>query len=662
MRILTKILPLFLSVAPVTLLAMDTDDTNGQKRPHNLISTTEGVESKSKPSKRCKTDEQESLEPEDKQEAESLEESNNQKNADVLDQTAPDQQNKAVYKVHIKHQQTHKIRQSIESLKALDPEIRKLLLGDHAENELQEMETTYSQLMERYARDFFARVHAEDFDPTKDLPLEIIQYILSYCSVEDLKNITLVSHAATYAVRGLPVLQNYFNNALKSGRYQNISEFRGDFFIGRLRAYAAAGIATLLCQQDKEEMEFNRAQSQHPRTGLPAPSYSRDLEKNKRNSWLDMAFNARNPLAIAFVFHHQLFPRDRGIRFLSIIKETYRKLGTNRDYILDTVILDCLQSNFEQSSEKRQILNIIKMFQTVMAHSIGANIMLCDFYRNGAEYKTFRKGKSVQVIAPDKGESDKYFKTAIDIANTLPDDLKGQAYTELGLWRLIGLSNTTDPTDQERKKTLGEIATQWKQAIDAWTKAADGDREKAVNRFKSFIYDGIVFSRNDPNKWMLRLSNPTDITFINRIKNEDAIRPEYLAFPYVFLQKLYESDKKNNDQLGPYSKDVPLLLRIAKKIWGLVILKHGAQLSADLEQQLKPELDIAYRCFREANIESLRGRDADLIQTIIKEIRIISQSTQPLSMKIQSHMRIAQMLGLNLTETAPDGPNTSTGS
>ncbi|MBX3457749.1 MAG: F-box protein [Candidatus Paracaedibacteraceae bacterium] len=666
MTILTKILPLFLSVAPFILLAMDTDNMAGQKRPHSIISTTEKAKNEPNTSKRKKTEEQESLKSEDRSTIESDQKNNGQKISDVLDQTVPGQQNQVVYRTTRKYQQIDQIRQSIESLKGLEPQIRILLLGDHAENKLQDMETTYSQLLERYTRDFFGRAYAEDFDPTKDLSPEVIQHILSYFPVQDLKNLVQVSHAARHAVYGLPVFQKYFQSTSIYGHYQNVNEFKGDFLSGSPRAYAAVGIAALLREQDQDEKQFYDIQNKYRHLTLnfnrPVFSYCRASQKNKRNSFLDDGFTAFNPQAVAFVFHNRLFISSQGIhdkRILNIIRQTYRKLGTNRNFLLDTVILNYLQSEFTNASQKRKTLSIVKIFQTFMAHSIGANIILYKIYAEGLSLKIYKK--YVEVIAPDKGESDKYFKTAIDIANMLPDDLKGQALTELGLWRLIELSNTTSPTDQDKKNILRETQVYWQQAILAWTNAIEGDRKKAAARFKSFLYDSSFFSSDESNKPILRLSIPMDIIFINTTRNKGTVALAYLAMPYVFLKKLYDSDKKDNDQPHFYHKDAKLMLRIATTIWDALVLKHGPQLSPDLEQSLTNELSITVYCFWGAIVESLRGRDAHLQQEIAKEIGKFCRSTEPLIIKIQKYERIAKNLGLIPTDSALGLSNTKTG-
>lgn len=654
MAILTKTLALIFSAAPVIVLAMDTDNTSGQKRPHSLISTIEKAENQSNSSKRQKTEEQDPLDSSDPLGTETPKKGRAQKIIELLDQTVPGQPNQAVYSASRKYQQIDQIRQSIELLNGLEPETRKLLLGDHAENRLKEMETTYTQLIKRYTRDFFGRVRAKDFDPKKDLSSEIVHRILSYCSAQDWKNIAQVSHEATHAVHSLPILQHYFNSAVKYGRYQSISEFRDDFLSGSPRAYAAAGIVSYFRKQEKLRKLFNEPQVNKAVLFFQRLSYVIDIHYNKRNNWweirnnwLDIAFNAYNPLAVAFVFHNKLFTSSKGIRdtgLLDIIGQTYNILGANRGHILDAVILKYLRSELAQCSEERQILSIVRILQTVMSQSLGANIMLCDIYSNGVT--AGNSGQTVQVIAPDKNKSEKYFETAMDIANMLPNDLKGQAHTELGLWRLIQLSRAQNPTDQEKKNFFQLTDVHWRQAIDAWTKAAGGDRKKAVTRFKSFLYDNRFFSGYEDNKPIIYLSAPTDIIFLDTTKSQHTVALAYLAMPYEFLRKLYDSDKKDNDQPYFYHKDAKLMLRIATTIWDALVLKHGPQLSPDLEQSLKNELSITVYCFWGAIIESLRGRDVHLQQEIAKEIAKFCRSTEPLIIKIQKYERIAKKLGL----------------
>ncbi len=133
MKMLTKILPLFLSVAPMTGLAMEVDDiTKNNKRTHSSICAAEAeVERKRKAHKRQRTQEHKII--------------------------AAFEQEKFRSNLYKKIED---FKKTVDSLKELAPEVRELILGDDAESRFKDLEFGSEQLIERYYRNFFARVNS----------------------------------------------------------------------------------------------------------------------------------------------------------------------------------------------------------------------------------------------------------------------------------------------------------------------------------------------------------------------------------------------------------------------------------------------------------------------------------------------------------------------
>lgn len=482
--------------------------------------------------------------------------------------------------------------------------------------------------------------------------------------MQDLASLLETSHEARNAAFTLiPDFQKHFKSAIKYGKYNNVDEFWDDFRKSTPRAYAAAGIAALFCEQDKNEKAPLLFQG-YSEDGTPL-FYKPGVSKpDKRNKWLDEAFNAHDPLAVAFVFHNKLFTSSEGnpdSNLLGIIAEIYKKRGANKDFLLDTEVLNFLEKELAARSEKQHVQNTIKILKTFMSHTIGTNLMLFEAYRDGINTNSHR---STQAIAPDMNKAEKYLKQAIGIANGLPYDLRGKAHSEMGLWYLIRHSESKglEAGNQVNEQLLRSIFGHWRQAINAWAKAEGDDRQKAVARFKSFIYDSTLFSiarfksfifgstpfsMYEFNDGMLRLPFPIDGNFLSTTKKEHTAGSEYLSMPIKFLTGLYTKDRQSNPQLHPFHRDVNMLLATARKIWEPIAHHLGLNIPFYSPKEDWPQVKAASNFFRLAITESLIMREPEVREKITNQLNSIAQSTAVPSEKIKAYELIVGQLGLN---------------
>ncbi|WP_032113727.1 F-box protein [Candidatus Paracaedibacter symbiosus] len=519
MKILTKILPLFLSAAPMTVLAMGGDDINpskGNKRPYSSIKV-EKEEEKSQEHKRQRTQTQEII-------AE-------------LDEKEPSK----------KHKQIDDFENHLDYLKSLTPAFRKFILGDDSATRLEDMEAASKQLKKRYYRDFFAKPTSSNFNITDYLSDELKQEILSYCSKKDLANLMLVSHDVRDAVYSLvPV----FQEVIKYGQYNNINEFLDEFYHGNPRANAAAGITQ---HQSHKSYGFCR------------------------NKWLDLAFEAGDLSAVSFIFQNKLFfnPMGKGDKvdkLLKIIEEVYKRQEAGKDFSLDKGIASYLSARIHEGKSKREVLKVVNILETSLPRSIEANLMLSRAFLTGTKA---RQGKNrIEAISINTEEATKYYKKANEIANTLPNFQRGQAHYEIGLWFLIkqtiitGLYKAISPQDTT---ALAHINGHWLKAIEAWTEAEKGNLQKAVTHFKETIMKSPLFSWWEPKPSKVSSANPTLLS-VTQQYCQYLIQNEYIAFR--FLKKLYEKDKKTNDQLKPYHLDIDMALVAARNIKSFLSIRH----------------------------------------------------------------------------------------
>ncbi|WP_032112347.1 F-box protein [Candidatus Paracaedibacter symbiosus] len=499
MKILTKILPLFLSAAPMTIMAMEVDDINpskGIKRPYSSIKAEEEKE-KSQEHKRQRTQTQEII-------AE-------------LDQKEPSEKYIEIYKGSEKYKKIDDFENHLESLKSLTPGFRKLSLGNDPDNRLEDMEAVLEQLKKRYRCDFFAKPTSSNFNITDYLSDELKQEILSYCSKKDLANLILVSHDVRDAVYSLAP---FFQEVVKCGQYNNINEFLDEFYHGSSRAYAAAGITQ---RQSHKSYSF------------------------WRNKWLDLAFEAGDLSAVSFIFQDGVFNDSKGKadgadKLLKVIEEVYKRQEVGKDFSLDKGIASYLNHQIHEGKTKKEVLKVVNILKTSLSRSIEANLILSRVFLTG---KKVGKQNKVEAIPPSTLYALQYYHKAEKIANTLPSFQRGQTHYEMGLWYLIthttikGSYKKISPQDTS---ALERISNHWEKAIEAWAEAEEGNRQKAVTHFKETIMKSPLVSWLEPKQSKGSSAHPTLLSTTQKHYRERLIENGYL--PFKFLEKLYEKDKK----------------------------------------------------------------------------------------------------------------------
>ncbi|WP_032113708.1 F-box protein [Candidatus Paracaedibacter symbiosus] len=583
MRTLTKILPLFfLFAAPMTVLAMDGDNIPESRNKRPLDKSEREPEVR----KRQRTQAQEII--------------------DTLDQKEPDEKYREIHKGSEKYKKIDEFENHLGSLKKLTPEFIKLFLGNDPERRLGMMEDVLEQLKKRYYRDFFAKPTSLDYNSTSYLSDELKHLILSYCSTHDLANLLLVSHEVRDAVYSLmPV----FKEVVECGQYKDMDKFLRDFHDGSPCAHAAIGIA----------------QYQSP---------NRETYYYQRNKWLDLAFNECDLSAVFFVFQNRLFTnadgdKDNVYENLEIIREVYEKQDVGKDLLLDKGVANYLAHLIEERKSKKEVLSVVEILTTTLAGSIEANLILYDAYLTGIVTKSKKK---IIVLPKDTDKADKYFSKANEIANTLPSFERGMAHFEIGFWQLIKASGNrkiqaTDPS-------LKIINLQWERAIDAWTEAEEGNRQKAVAHFKENIMKSSLFS------WASRSSKFSSFnsTFLSTTEQYGGslIENEYIAF--WFLSILYEKDKKISDSLEPYHKDINM---------ALVAARNAADITSRYSRQYsETELKIASNYYIHAIRESLPDCNEELRDKLTNELNAIPQGKLSPLEQFEAYERILKQLGL----------------
>ncbi|WP_032112345.1 F-box protein [Candidatus Paracaedibacter symbiosus] len=592
MKILTKILLLFLSAAPMTVLAMEVDDINpskGTKRPYSSIKSEE-EEEKSQEHKRQRTQAQEII--------------------DALDQKEPGEKFREIHKGSEKYKKIDEFENYLGSLKKLTPEFRNIALGNDPERRLGMMEDVLEQLKKRYYRDFFAKPTSSNFNITDYLSDELKQKILSYCSKKDLANLMLVSHDVRDAVYSLmPV----FREVEKYGNYKDINEFLDEFYQGNPRAYAAAGIT--------QYQSLNK-------------------KSNQRNKWLDLAFEKCDLSAVSFVFQNRLFmnadgDKDNVYDNLKIIEQVYEKQGLGKDLSLDKGIAKYLDHLVGICNSKKEVLSVVKILTASLAGSIEANLILYDAYLTGIVTKSKKK---IIVLPKDTAKANEYYRKANEIANVLPNFERGMAHYEIGFWQLAKSSiyrkiPATDPI-------LKIINQQWEGAIDAWTEAEEGNRQKAVAHFKKVLMESPLF----PRRPMLSEYPSSNPTFLSTTEHLTGRMSENEYIPFKFLAELYKKDKEADDQLKPYHHDIDMLLIAARnKMYYYVFFDV-------LTPDALSEFSEASDRFKYAINMRLKDCNKGARDKFINELNAIPQGnlTSKLTRKetLEAYERILEQLGL----------------
>lgn len=648
MRMLTKILSLFLSAVPMTVMAMEIDDitsTSGiKKRSRSLIiaENKEG-ESNSEAHKRQRAQEYGVAEGEETQETELHEQQKTQvqKVIDTLDQIVPGEKYKEVYKGSEKYKKNDAFKKQLDNLKKLDAVYKELILGENADERLKELEGIHQQLVERYHHNFFAN---------NVIPNEIILNILSYCSTQDLASLIMVSSSVRNAVYSLvPLFQTDFQRIIYYGKYKNISEFFYNFHKGDARAYAAIGIASYMNQQYKKNL-LSKNHSQTNTIEGKRTDINGSKIPTKINKWLDQAFKARDALAVTFVLNNDInfsYGLNYRINLLNMIEEVCEKQREKRELLLDNAILNFLEKTIEPKNifmKNEEAQAIIKILQKYFLHMIRGNLLLIDVF---LKFKSMaEEGKGIVVPSLDSWRN--YIKNTDAITNSLPDFKKGKAHCEIGLWFLVNHSkNTTyDENSLKSQKWPKTITQHWTQAVDAWTQAAEGDRQKAVANFKEFILDSSLFTLEVSSRVSNQTTSTASLFFLATTKKAFAVRSDYMDIFFQFLSTLYKKDKRSNGQLYPYDKDVNMLLAAARKVRSMALFSSkNMLLNSDIVHN---ELKKAAHYFKQAIQESLNTQNDEVKEKVTNKLNSIPHMGRFNNQEIfTSYEAIASQLGLS---------------
>ncbi|WP_232224349.1 hypothetical protein [Candidatus Paracaedibacter symbiosus] len=469
-------------------------------------------------------------------------------------------------------------------------------------------------MVEKYYCNFFAQPTSQDDNSKVYLSDEPKDLILSYCSMQDLANLLLASHETRDAVYSLvPV----FKEIVKCGQYKNMDEFLSDFRDGRPRAHAAIGIT-----QYKTQYKRSNRESRPP-----------------RNKWLDPAFKAYDLSAVSFVFQKHLFMnaekcQDNIYENFKIIKEVYKKQKVGTDLSLDKNVAHYLDERLEARKSKKEVLKVLDILTTSLSGSIEANLILYEAHLTGI---TTSQGKKLSVLPINLDKAYEYYNKANEIASTLPSFQRGTACYGIGLWRLIkGSLSTYDGDILAPGPALTIINQQWNQAMDAWTEAEEGNRQKAVAHFKKFLMESPLFPRVNCT---LKCSS-SQPTFFSTTEYYDYRRilkgKERIAFN--FLKELYEKDKEGDDQLKPYDEDINMYLRMARYYYFWA--------GYDASNPLNEDANNATFLFNRAIMIHLKNCDEETRDKFTKQLNAISQGGLIWIGTLDAYEHVLKQLGL----------------
>ncbi|AIK96285.1 hypothetical protein [Candidatus Odyssella acanthamoebae] len=610
MKISIKIFLLFFAATSLGSVAMELDESpfsKSNKRPYSSSINREDVDPTEEPQehKRQRTLSYEIIDELEKKE---------QHGEEYRDK----------YKGSEKYKQIDEYRNNLDSLKKLLPEFRKLILGEDAETKWKDLQDFYQQLATKYFRNFLTGPASADFNSLDYLADEVRQRIFFYCSKQDLANLMLVSPETRNAVYSLePFFQKVVKEVIKWGRYKDINEFFDDVHAGNFRAYTAMGI-----------IHYNGPKGQG---GI-------------RNKWLDLALNVHDLSAVSFIFSNQIFKNsqkkeDSVDNLFKIIKNVYENPQVGQDYTLDRAIIRYLDERIELGQNRAdlrgEILTAINLLMTSLSGSIEANFILARVFSNGLE---FPRRKDLTSICLQAGiPSQDYLRQAFKLVKSLPSFERGVVCFEIGLWELVKLSKDIDKMytripEVASSQFNDSIKVHWTSAIQAWTEAAAGNRQQAVSQLKDYLKVTTLFNLPTPALAFSVTPASSKLTFFSTTHRYQYRLDASIAFK--FLSELYQEDKKMNDQLSPYDKDVSLLLTAARNL-KLILKKMGPNV-----KNFPHEVTAVSNYYLNAIQESLKSCNEELKDNMTKKLNYTSQKNLPFDKKIIIYEYILEKLGL----------------